>query len=193
MRHPRHHQHFAESIQECVWRGGRFSWESAMGGQPWSPDRLWPVVSTTVSLGTVKCLCDKTLHLIFFLFLLFNKHLKDELRLLVPWATHNADVDEVSLLFSVSACSCYGPNFQQGTQGKFVPAVFMLSCKRVFLFVFDGAHFTFSELFSKSFSHCFCLVLKQITVLYEFFKMYILKQMIKYFWNNWIKGIELLV
>lgn len=37
------------------------------------------------------------------------------------------------------------------------------------LFVFEGAHFTFSELFSKSFSHCFCLVLKQITVLYEFF------------------------
>lgn len=50
-----------------------------------------------------------------------------------------------------------------------------------FFFFFEGALFTFSELFSKSFSHCFCPILKQITVLYEFFLMYILKQMIKYF------------
>lgn len=35
---------------------------------------------------------------LIFQFLLFNKHLKDDkLRLLVPWATHNANVDKVSV------------------------------------------------------------------------------------------------
>lgn len=49
---------------------------------------------------------------LIFQFLLFSKHLKDKLRLLVPWATHNANVDK-SVCFSTLACSCYGPNFSK--------------------------------------------------------------------------------
>lgn len=59
--------------------------------------------------------------------------------------------------------------FQQGTQGKFVPSVFMLSCKRV---RGEGYLFTFGGLFSKTLFHCFCLVLKQMTVLYGFFNVH---------------------
>ena len=172
-----------------MWRGGRFSWESAVCGHPVTRSHLTSAKCHHLLGYRVKCLCDETLHLIVFSFSCLISIWRMSWGC---WATHNADVDEVSLHFSTSACSCYGPNFQRGTQGKFVPAVFMLSCKRV-LFFFEGALYTFSELFSKSFSHCVCPILKQITVLYEFFKMYILRQMIKYFWNNWIKGIELLV
>lgn len=69
MRHPRHPQHFAESVQEFVWeRREVFPGISCV----WTP--LVTQLHLTGGkchhlLGyRVKCFCDETLHLIFFSF-----------------------------------------------------------------------------------------------------------------------------
>lgn len=72
--------------------------------------------------------------------------------------------------------------FQQGTQGEFVPAVFMLSCKR-FVFCFFGREGWVFLLSVNFFQKPFPLFLSGFKTNYSFvwiFLMYILKQ-IKYF------------
>lgn len=91
---PRYDHHSTWKLRVSCSRGDFLS-------QPWLDSPVHLVGSTCTwkchhFLGyRFKCLWVR-LNLIFQ-FLLFNKHLKDKRRLLVPWATHNANVDKKCL------------------------------------------------------------------------------------------------
>lgn len=74
------------------------------------------------------------------------------------------------LCFSTLACSCYGPNFNMELKEHlYLPYLYFHAKGLCFLPGGGGGNlFTFSELFQNLFSTV-CLIVKQITVLYEFF------------------------